>query len=272
MATYAIQEHGLSERQACKIMNLSRSVFRYEARKWDEQELTKELLEVAGRKPRWGFGKMADYLRNKGFRWNRKRIYRVYCELRLNLRVKPKKRLPRRVPQMLSQPEAANQSWSLDFMSDSLASGRAFRTLNILDDFNREVLWIEADTSLPAERLVRILETLIAWRGCPAQIRMDNGPELISHRLASWAQEHHITLAHIQPGKPAHTVPVSFRENAYIERFNRTFREDVLDAYLFSSLEEVRQIVDDWMEEYNLIRPHEALQGMTPYQFAARNA
>jgi len=246
------------------MINLSRSVFRYEARKQNEQELAKELLEVAGRKPRWGFGKMADYLRNKGFRWNRKRIYRVYCELRLNLRVKPKKRLPKRTPQMLSQPEAANHSWSLDFMSDSLASGRAFRTLNILDDFNREVLWIEVDTSLPAERLVRILETLIAWRGCPSQIRMDNGPELISHRLASWAQEHHITLAHIQPGKPA--------QNAYIERFNRTFREDVLDAYLFSSLEEVRQIVDDWMEEYNLIRPHEALQGLPPYQFAAQNA
>jgi putative transposase len=254
----------LSERQACKILNLSRSVFRYEAQQRDEQELTDELLAVAGRKPRWGFGKMADYLRNKGFGWNRKRIYRVYCELRLNLRVKPKKRLPKRVPQVLSQPEAANQSWSLDFMSDSLASGRAFRTLNILDDFNREVLWIEVDTSLPAERLVRILETLIAWRGCPTQIRMDNGPELISHRLANWAQEHDVTLAHIQPGRPA--------QNAYIERFNRTFREDVLDPYLFSSLEEVRQIVDDWMEEYNLIRPHEALQGLPPYQFAAQNA
>jgi len=264
LAKYAIEEHVLSERQACKMMNLSRSVFRYQARKRDEQELTKELLAVAGRKPRWGFGKMADYLRNQGFGWNRKRIYRVYCELRLNLRVKPKKRLPKRVPQVLSQPETANQSWSLDFMSDSLASGRAFRTLNILDDFNREVLWIEVDTSLPAERVVRILETLIAWRGCPSQIRMDNGPELISHRLQNWAKEHHITLAHIQPGKPA--------QNAYIERFNRTFREDVLDAYLFSSLEEVRQIVDPWMEEYNLVRPHEALQGLPPYQFAAQHA
>jgi putative transposase len=245
-------------------MNLSRSVFRYEAKKRDEQALTKELLEVAGRKPRWGFGEMADYLRNKGFRWNRKRIYRVYCELRLNLRVKPEKRLPKRTPQVLSQPEAANQSWSLDFMSDSLANSRAFRTLNILDDFNREVLWIEVDASLAAERLVRILETIIAWRGCPSQIRMDNCPELILHRLANWAQEHHITLAHIQPGKPA--------QNAYIERFNRTFREDVLDAYLFSSLEEVRQIADDWMEEYNLIRPHEALQGLPPYKFAAQKA
>jgi putative transposase len=179
LSKYAIQQHGLSERQACKIVNVSRSVVRYEARKQDEQELSNELLAVAGRKPRWGFGKMADYLRNKGFGWNRKRIYRVYYELRLNLRAKPKKRLPKRTPQVLSQPEAANQSWSLDFMGESLASGRAFRTLNILDDFNREVLWIEVDTSLLAECLVRILETLIAWRGCPTQIRMDNGPELI---------------------------------------------------------------------------------------------
>lgn len=246
------------------MMNLSRSVFRYQARKLDGAEIAQELLHLAGWKPRWGFGKMTDYLKHQGRPWNRKRIRRVYCELRLNLRVKPKKRLPQRIAQPLSQPEHPNQSWSLDFMSDSLASGRAFRTLNILDDFNREVLWIEVDTSLPAERLVRILETLIAWRGCPAQIRMDNGPELISHRLESWAQEHHIALAHIQPGKPA--------QNAYIERFNRTFREDVLDAYLFSSLQEVRLIVDSWIEEYNTIRPHEALQGLSPHQFAAQTA
>ena len=246
------------------MLDLSRSVFRYQVRKLNDGKIAQELLRLAGWKPRWGFDKMADYLRHQGHGWNRKRIHRVYCELRLNLRVKPKKRLPKRIAQPLSQPDCANPSWSLDFMSDSLASGRAFRTLNILDDFNREVLWIEVDTSLPAERLVRILETLIAWRGRPTQIRMDNGPELISHRLGDWTKEHRITLVHIQPGKPA--------QNAYIERFNRTFREDVLDAYLFSSLEEVRQIVEPWIEEYNAVRPHEALQGLSPYQFATQNA
>ena len=259
-----MQAHGLSERQACRTVALSRSVLRYQARKQGDGPLVQELLHLAGRKPRWGFGKMADYLKNQGHSWNHKRIRRVYCQLRLNLRVKPKKRLPRRTPQPLSQPARANQTWSLDFMSDSLASGRAFRTLNILDDFNREVLWIEVVTSLPAERVIRILDTLVAWRGCPAQIRTDNGPELISHSLEAWAREHGIQLAHIQPGKPA--------QNAYIERFNRTFREDILDAYLFSSLEEVRHIVDPWMEEYNAVRPHEALRGFTPYQFAAQNA
>jgi len=261
---YAIGEHGLSERQACKILNLSRSVFRYQPKRPDDNEIEQELLALAARKPRWGFGKMLAYLKRDGHDWNHKRIRRVYCELRLNLRVKPRKRLPQRIPQPLVQPEHANQSWSLDFMSDSLVSGRAFRTLNILDDYNREALWIEVDTSLPAERIIRVLEMLIAGRGCPCQIRMDNGPELISHRLQQWAEERKITLAHIQPGKPA--------QNAYIERFNRTFREDVLDAYLFSSLTEIRDIAEQWLEEYNAIRPHDALQGLSPYQYAAEHA
>jgi putative transposase len=261
LAEYAVQAHGVSERQACKILNLSRSVLRYQARKADDSAIEQVLLALAARKPRWGFAKMADYLRNEKHSWNHKRIHRVYCDLKLNLRVKPKKRLPTRTPQPLTQPEQANQSWSLDFMSDSLTSGRAFRTLNILDDFNREALWIEIDTSLPAERVIRVLDMLIAWRGAPKQIRLDNGPEFISHRLKTWAEEHQITLAHIQPGKPA--------QNAYIERFNRTFREDVLDAYLFSSVNEAREIAEHWLEEYNAIRPHDALQGQTPYQYAA---
>jgi putative transposase len=264
LVTYAIQGHGLSERQACQMLKLSRSAYRYQAKKADDEEVAQALLELAARKPRWGIRKMADYLKNQGYAWNHKRIRRVYCELGLNLRVKPKKRLPSRTPQPLVQPEKANQSWSLDFMSDSLASGRAFRTLNILDDFNREALWIEVNTSLPAERVIRVLEMLIDWRGRPKQIRMDNGPELISHRLKSWAEECQIVLAHIQPGKPS--------QNAYIERFNRTFREDVLDAYLFDSLSEVREITEQWLEEYNAIRPHEALQGLSPYQYAAQNA
>jgi putative transposase len=259
-----MEVHGLSERQACKVLNLSRSVFRYRGQTPNDGEITKELLALADRKPRWGFGKMLAYLKRAGHCWNHKRVRRVYCELRLNLRVKPRKRLPKRIPLPLIQPTGANQSWSLDFMSDSLVSGRAFRTLNILDDFNREALWIEVDTSLPAERVIRVLEMLISWRGHPAQIRTDNGPELIASRLKKWAEEHQIILAHIQPGKPA--------QNAYIERFNRTFREDVLDAYVFDTLSEVRDIAEQWLEEYNAIRPHDALQGLSPYQYAAEHA
>ena len=125
-----MQEYGLSERQACKVLNFSRSVYRYEQKKGGDEEVASRLLELAGRKPRWGFGKMADYLKNEAHGWNHKRIRRIYCELHLNLRVKPKKRLPKRIPQPLIQAERANQSWSMDFMSDSLASGRAFRKIS----------------------------------------------------------------------------------------------------------------------------------------------
>jgi len=250
--------------RACRVAGMSRSGFRYQAKKPEDQEIIEQLQVIAERKPRWGFKKMFDYLKFQGFRWNHKRVYRVYCEMQLNLRVKPKKRLPTRYPKPLKVPEAANISWSLDFMSDSLSSGRVFRTLNIIDDFNREGLWIEVDTSIPAERVVRVLEMLALWRGYPHQLRIDNGPELISRRLAQWAEQNNVTLAFIQPGKPA--------QNAYIERFNRTYREDVLDAYLFDSLKEVQAITEDWIEEYNTIRPHDALGGLPPYHFLSKHA
>jgi len=253
-------EHELSERQACRAVNLNRCSYRYQARKTDDREIVRELQQLAKSQPRWGCRKMTDYLRNQGHRWNHKRIRRIYRGLALNLHRKPKKRLVARTALTLAAPGQSDQTWSLDFMSDSLSNGRAIRTLNIIDDYNREALWIEVDTSLPAERVVRVLENLLLWRTSPKQIRMDNGPELISHRLENWAKEKHIELIHIQPGKPA--------QNAYIERFNRTFREGVLDAYLFDNLEEVRVITERWLEDYNTIRPHEALQGLSPRQFA----
>jgi len=245
-------------------LDLSRSAYRYQAKKTDDHEIEQELQDLAEHQPRWGYGKMIDYLRHQGYIWNHKRIYRVYCEMGLNLHRKPKKRLPARTAQALVMPEQPNQTWSLDFMSDSLSNGRTFRTLNVIDDFNREALWIEVDTSLPAEHVVQVLERLLLERVAPQQIRMDNGPELISKRLENWAKEKHIELIHIQPGKPA--------QNAYIERFNRTFREDVLDAYLFDDLQEVRTITEHWLEDYNSIRPHEALQGLSPRQYARQNA
>ena len=264
LAGYAIQEFGLSERQACRTVQVSRCAYRYQAKKTTDEPIAQELQQLAHRQPRWGCGKMTDYLRNQGHRWNHKRIRRVYRALALHLKRKPKKRLPARAAQTLVVPAQANQTWSLDFMSDSLSNGRAFRTLNVLDDFNREALRIEVDTSLPAERVVRVLEQLLSEREKPTCIRMDNGPELISQRLESWAEEKHIELLHIQPGKPA--------QNAYIERFNRTYREEVLDAYLFGDLQEVRLITESWLEEYNTIRPHEALQGLPPRQFALQLA
>ena len=254
----------MSERQACRTVQVSRCAYRHPAKKSTDEPIAQELRQLAERQPRWGCDKMTDYLRNQGHIWNHKRIRRVYRAMALHLKRKPKKRLPARAAQTLVVPAQANQTWSLDFMSDALSNGRTFRTLNVIDDYNREALWIEVDTSLPAERVVRVLEQLLDWRGQPARIRMDNGPELISQRLESWAKEKQIELLHIQPGKPA--------QNAYIERFNRTFREDVLDANLFNDLQEVRYITENWLEEYNTIRPHEAFQGLPPRQFALQLA
>ena len=245
-------------------MSLNRCTYRQVARNTDDRAIEQELRSLAERHPRWGCGKMTHYLRNQGQAWNHKRIRRIYRTMELHLQRKPKKRLAPRTAQVLAVPAQSDQTWSLDFMSDSLSNGRTFRTLNVIDDYNREALWIEVDTSLPSERVVQVLEQLLDWRAAPAKIRMDNGPELISQRLEAWAREQHIELAHIQPGKPA--------QNAYIERFNRTYREDVLDAYLFDSLEEVRTITERWLEDYNTLRPHAALRGLSPRQFALHNA
>lgn len=263
MVTFARQRHHMSERKACQIIGISRSAYRYQRKRPNDLEIRKNLKELAEKRPRWGFGKMRDYLKNKGYGWNHKRIRRIYREMGLNIRIKPRKRMPVRSPKPLEQPERANQSWSLDFMSDSLESGRTIRTLNIMDDFNREALCIEIDTSLPALRVIRMLDMLASWRGYPEQLRIDNGPELTSQILAAWAEDHHVTLAFIEPGKPA--------QNGFIERFNRTYREEILDAYLFSSLSEAREITYAWMEEYNAIRPHESLQGLPPYSFVEKN-
>ena len=147
----------------------------------------------------------------------------------------------------------------MDFMSDALASGRKFRTLNILDDFNCESLAIEIDYSLPAERVVRVLAQVALTRGYPAFIRVDNGPEYISQRLMEWAEQHGVMISHIQPGKPA--------QNGYIERFNRTYREDILDQYWFSDLDEVRDLTEEWMIMYNGQRPHSSLGNKTPWEY-----
>jgi putative transposase len=259
-----VHTFALSERQACRAVSVNRGTYRYRAQPKEDAAIVQVLRQLVARQPRWGCKKMTDFLKHQGQGWNHKRIRRIYREMDLHLHRPAKKRLAPRTARTLDVPEQADQSWSLDFMSDSLSDGRVFRTLNVIDDFNREALWIEVDTSLPAERVINVLEQLLEWRAAPRQIRMDNGPELISKRLEGWARAHGIELAHIQPGKPA--------QNAYIERFNRTYREDILDAYLFDSLEEVRRLTAEWVEEYNAIRPHQALRGLSPHQFATQMA
>jgi len=253
--------HNLSQRHACRLFKIHRSVYRYRPKPKNDDEIRSKLLELAEKQPRWGFGKMFDFLRHQGHLWNHKRVRRIYREAQLNLRIKPKKRLPKRNPEPLAAPKRANEAWSVDFMSDSLTSGRSFRTLNVIDDFNREALWIEIDTSLPAARVIRVFNQLADWRGYPTKIRMDNGPEFISKRLAQWADDHDILLDFIDPGKPA--------QNGFIERFNRTYRHEVLDMYLFDSLQNVRDLTEDWIEQYNAIRPHDSLGGIPPYSYSA---
>jgi len=208
---------------------------------------------------------MTAYLKNQGYTWNHKRIARVYKEQGLSLQggARSKRRKLPPGPQSLTQASRLNQTWSLDFMSDRLASGRTFRTLNVIDDFSRQALWIEVAVSLPSQRVIDLLEALILWHGQPDCLRTDNGPEFTSKALVAWAEDRGIRLLRIQAGKPA--------QNAYIERFNRSYREAVLDAYIFHSLAEVRRVTEDWLRTYNTIRPHEALGGLPPQEFAAKH-
>jgi putative transposase len=193
----------------------------------------------------------------KGFPYNHKRIYRIYRELELNLRIKPKRRLKRDKPDELAVPRQVNDTWSMDFMHDRLNDGRSFHTFNVIDDYNREGLGIEVDLSLPAARVIRSLEQIIEWRGKPKTIRCDNGPEYISQQLIDWAEKQKINLQYIQPGKP--------QQNAYVERFNRTVRHEWLDQHLFESIAHAQETATQWLWHYNNERPNMALGGITPH-------
>lgn len=249
----------MSIRQACRTLSLSRTVYCYQPETCRDEPVIQALSEVAERYPRYGFKKLFQVLRRQGNAWNHKRVHRIYCLLKLNFRRKGKQRLPVRNPTPLATPEALNQSWSVDFMHDALVCGRRFRTFNVVDDFNREALAIEIDLNIPAQRVVRVLDRIVANRGYPLKLRMDNGPELISLTLVQWAEEHGVMLEFIKPGKPT--------QNAFIERFNRTYRTEILDFYLFRTLNEAREITERWLMEYNSERPHESLNNLTPEEY-----
>jgi len=260
MAKVSVCKGQLSIRAACSAFTISETCYRYQPKLSDENALIADwLMGLTSRQRNWGFMLCFLYLRNvKGFGWNHKRVYRIYCELALNLRIKPKKRLYREKPLPLAVPETMNEVWSMDFMHDQLSDGRSFRAFNVIDDFNREGLAIEIDFSLPAVRVIRSLDQIIEWRGKPKVIRSDNGPEYISHLLAAWAEKHSITLQFIQPGNP--------QQNAYVERFNRTVRYDWLNQYIFQTIDEVQQAATAWLWTYNNERPNMALGGITPKQ------
>ena len=228
----AVAQKGVSIALACRTFGVSERCYRYEPKLKPENERIGDLLiGLTNAHRTWGFGLCYLHLRNvKGYLWNHKRVYRIYRELELNLRIKPRKRLKREKPEELAVPAEPNVTWSLDFMADRLEDARGFRTLD------------------------RIIE----WRGQPLAIRVDNGPELISGTLLSWAEKRGIAIQHIQPGKP--------QQNAYIERYNRTVRHEWLGQYLFRTIEEVKDTATEWLWTYNHERPNMALGGITPAQ------
>ncbi len=260
MAKEATKVKKLNIRQACEAFAVSQTCFRYEPKLAAENELVADwLIRLTTNQRNWGFSLCFLYLRNvQGFGWNHKRVYRIYCELELNMRIKPKKRIVREKPEPLIQPDTINQVWSMDFMHDQLENGRGFRLFNVIDDFNREGLGIEVDFSLPAERVIRSLDQIIEWRGKPEAIRCDNGPEYISNTLQAWAKKNQIHLNYIQPGKP--------QQNGYVERYNRTVRYDWLNQYLFESIGEVQDYATKWLWTYNNERPNMGIGGITPMQ------
>jgi putative transposase len=234
----------------------------YQAKK-DDSEVEEKLMELAEDLPTRGFDEYYGRIRQEGLPWNRKRVLRVYRKMRLQLRRKYKKRLPQRVKEPLETPEYKNHTWSMDFMSDALSDGRKIRVLNIMDDFNREVLAVEVGLSMPAERVVRILHRLEIDQGLPEKIRVDNGPEFLAKKFQAYCKDR-IKIQYIQPGKPT--------QNAYIERLNRHFREDVLDAYLFDNLEQVNIMAEMWRQDYNANHPHKALGGLSPKAYEAQSS
>ena len=260
MAQAAVASGRTTVRHACDTFAVSQTCYRYQPRLVSENEVIADwLVRLTHNQRNWGFGMCFLHLRNvKRFGWNHKRVYRIYRELELNLRIKPRQRIVREKPEPLAVPDTINQAWSMDFMHDQLSDGRNFRLFNVLDDFNREGLGIEVDLSLPAPRVIRALDQIIEWRGRPMMIRCDNGPEYLSHALQTWAAQRGIRLQYIQPGKP--------QQNAYIERFNRTVRYDWLAQLLFSSIEEVQESATRWLWTYNHERPNMALGGITPMQ------
>ncbi len=258
LAQQAVEQYQVSVSKACLIFDVSQTCYRYAAQlKQQNVVIADWLIKLTRDHQTWGFKLCFLYLRNvRGYGWNHKRIYRIYKELELNLRIKPKRRIKREQPESLAVPTAKNESWSMDFMHDQLSDGRSYRVHNVIDDYNRESLDILIDFSLPAERVLRGLNQLIEWRGKPKRIRSDNGPEYISELMETWCDQHGIEHVFTQPGNP--------QQNAYVERFNRTVRYECLNQYLFRDLSEVEDYTTGWQYFYNHERPHMSVNGCPP--------
>lgn len=253
--------HEVSERRACKALGMVRGLIRYRSTRPPDTALRERLKVLAGERRRFGYRRLAIFLRREGFNDNIKKIHRIYKEEKLMVRRRKGRKKAAGTRQPLPRPDSINQVWSLDFMSDAFTDGRKFRVLAVVDQCSRECLTITADTSMPGLRVVRELDRLIALRGKPKVIVSDNGPELTSRAVLIWASGNNIDWHYIQPGKP--------QQNGFTESLNDKIRNECLNEHWFGSIAEARQIVEDWRQDYNHVRPHSALNYLTPMEFVA---
>lgn len=258
--THLMTSHLLGVTRACGLIGISRSLYRYQAKRASDTALKDRLGELAAQKRRYGYRRLHVLLRREGWQHNAKRTYRVYHEAGLMVRKRKRKRIAGVERIVKLPPLVPNDSWSMDFVSDGLVDGRRVRCLNIVDDFTKQCLAIEVDTSLPGKRVVHVLQRLAESRGLPKGITVDNGPEFVSKALDEWAYAVGLQLRFIQPGKP--------QQNAYIESFNGKFRDECLNEHWFMSMRHARQLIEEWRQDYNTQRPHSAIGYQTPDQFA----
>lgn len=258
--THLMTSHLLGVTRACGLIGISRSLYRYQAKRASDTALKDRLGELAAQKRRYGYRRLHVLLRREGWQHNAKRTYRVYHEAGLMVRKRKRKRIAGVERTVKLPPLVPNDSWSMDFVSDGLVDGRRVRCLNIVDDFTKQCLAIEVDTSLPGKRVVHVLQRLAESRGLPKGITVDNGPEFVSKALDEWAYAVGLQLRFIQPGKP--------QQNAYIESFNGKFRDECLNEHWFMSMRHARQLIEEWRQDYNTQRPHSAIGYQTPNQFA----
>jgi putative transposase len=254
-------EYEISERHACRLLGLGRTTCRYRARTAEsDAALRARLKELAGQRMRFGYRRLTAMLVREGMPANHKRVYRIYREEGLAMRIRQRRRI--RWTGAVSRPVATrpNQRWSMDFVSDCVSTGRVIRMLTIVDDYTRECPTIEIDTSLGGLRVRRVLDRIASERGLPEAIVLDNGPEFRGRALAAWSEERRVRLEFIQPGKPA--------QNAYAESFNGRLRDECLNANWFTSLSDARRKIESWRQDYNQQRPHSSLNYLPPTEFA----
>jgi putative transposase len=251
---------GLSERRRCQLVDASRAMVRYRSRRPTDEALREQLVRFAGERRRWGYRRLAVLVKRAGVTVNLKRIYRVYRAAGLAVRRRKKKlRSQARPPQPTCTPACCNHWWSMDFLKDALASGRAFRTWTLEDLFSREALGLVFDFSLPAVRIIRELDRIAQGRGYPTYLRVDNGPEFISKALDAWAYQHQVQLVFIDPGKPI--------QNAHVESFNGKVRDEFLNEHWFLSIAEAQVLGEAFRIDFNTVRPHSSLKNLTPEEF-----